>query len=173
MASSRPVVRQRRKRLELLLLLSFFLCLLIGIGAFGALWWLRNADTPVLLPSLRQSLQPAQISRPLALHQLSGDPAEALAYQAIAAGELDTAYAIVLYDTALTGGRRAALYQKLAVGLRAAGQMEQLAFLSRAMRATALLDPTLPTSERIQLLIQSIEGFLAAAQPPEALDAAT
>ncbi|MCB9156386.1 MAG: hypothetical protein H6645_04645 [Caldilineaceae bacterium] len=118
MASSRPVVRQRRKRLELLLLLSFFLCLLIGIGAFGALWWLRNADTPVLLPSLRQSLQPVQISRPLALHQLSGDPAEALAYQAIAAGELDTAYAIVLYDTALTGGRRAALYQKLAVGLR-------------------------------------------------------
>ena len=173
LASSRPVVRQRRKRLELLLLLSFFLCLLIGIGAFGALWWLRNAEPTVPLPSLRQSLRPAQISRPLALHQLSGDPAEALAYQAIAAGELDTAYAIVLYDSALTGGRRAALYQKLAVGLRAAGQMEQLAFLSRSMRATALLDPTLPTSERIQLLIQSIEGFLAAAQPPEALDAAT
>lgn len=173
LASSRPVLRQRRKRLELLLLLSFFLCLLIGIGAFGALWWLRNMEAPAPMPSLRQSLRPAQISRPLALHQLAGDPAEALAYQALNAGEIDTAYAIVLYDTTLTGGRRAALLQKITVALRTAGQTEQLLFLSRATRATALLDPTLPLSERIQLLLQSIESFLAAEQPAEALDAAT
>lgn len=172
-ASPQPVLRKRRKRLEYLLLLSFFLCLLIGIGALGTLWWLYSVEVPTPTPSLRQSLRPEQISAPLALHQLFGDPAEALAHQAINAGELDTAYAIVLYDVTLAGARRAALFQKLAVALRQAGQTEQLLYLSRAMRATALLDVALPVNERIQLLLQSVESFLHAEQPAEALDAAT
>jgi hypothetical protein len=61
-----------------------------------------------------------QVLPSLAIKYLAGDPANALAYQALNAGELNTAHALALFDTVAYGPQRSGLMIRLARALQEA-----------------------------------------------------
>jgi hypothetical protein len=161
-----------RSWIERGLLFGFFLLLLLGISALIAfLFLMRTPAEPEILSPL-DALQTEQISPSLALQELAGDPASALGYQALQAGELATAQAIALFDTQQMGTTRAAFNSQLARRLQDERQSGSTAVAQQMLRALAVLDPAIPPFERSQLLTQAAAGFLALDAPDAALDAA-
>src|SRR5262245_10490323 len=95
--ATRPA-RRRRRWLERLLVFGFLLCLLVGLGALAMLWRLTAGDTTaVRFDAPLASLRTEHIVPALTLAELAGDPVDALAYQALAAGQLETARALLTY----------------------------------------------------------------------------
>ena len=94
----RPL-RRRRSWLEFTLLLGFVLCILIGIGALGVLTWFSTSTIADVARSPLDTLRTERVVPSLALMELAGDPPQALAFQAINGGYLDTAHASLLFDT--------------------------------------------------------------------------
>lgn len=168
----RPQPKRRRSRLEPLLLLAFILCLLIGLGALGAMLWLTTSSAPQATRPALSTVRDTKIAPRLALHQLAGDSAVPLAYQAVEAGELETALSIISFDPQVTGRERSSLYRRLARRTEELGVEQESIALYETMRTIAVLDPRLTTNERLQLLIGSTTGLIAAQQMDKALDSA-
>jgi hypothetical protein len=165
--------RRRLRWLEVLLVIAFIFCLLVGLGALSIFWRLYFVAEPVMQtdnPVL--SLQPESILPQLALRQLAGDPAEALAAQAFYAGELETSRAILTFRAELPDAARLGLLLQLARHYAEAEQPQIAALLYRQARTVAMLAPTLSSFERSQALIQCSEGFLALNENAAALDSA-
>lgn len=153
--------------LQIALLIGFLFCLVIGAGALAALFIIQaEPETPA--PSTALASLPAdQIAPQRALERLAGGPAEALAYQAMHAGELDLALVFTAYNTSLDDHSRLALNLSLSrrylnaqksaapLGPASPGLMQTL---SRA-RAIAVLSSGLPSFERAQALGQIAESF--------------
>ena len=93
-----PTRRKRRRGLELLFILGFLACLVVGVAALGALWYLRAQDAPPAPDSPMELLDPDKVLRALATRDLAGDDTTALIRQALQAGEIDTAVALLLSD---------------------------------------------------------------------------
>lgn len=164
--------RRRRRRLETVLIAGFLICLVVGIAAFTSLWVLSQTPQTSLEGSPFQLFQPDQVSVGLAVRQLAGDPVSALAGQAIQAGELPTAAALLLYNTESTGSGRVGPWRQLAQRLgEQEGGASALAF--KQVLSLAVLDLALRSLERSQLLTQATEGFLAAGDVAAAQSAAT
>lgn len=166
-----PVQRRprRRSRLEPILLLSFVLCLLIGSGALAAMLWLSRAEDVSAAQPMRLSINESAIMPQLTLRQLAGDPPIALAYQALEAGELETATAILSYDPQIVGNELSSLYYRLARQTAERGLEQRSVSLYETMRTIAVLDPALTATDRLQLLQLSAEGFIANNQRRNAL----
>jgi len=162
-----PAPRKRRRGLELLFIFGFIICLLLGLAALGGLWYLRSEDstTPNIADPL-SLLQPEQVLLALATRDLAGDPTSALVRQALGANEVDTAAALLLFDTTSTSSARAALWQQIARAWRDAGDGASLA-KSLVADAQALhmgiLDLRLHSLERGQLLTNAAAGFAESA----------
>lgn len=156
-----PIQRQRRSRLEPILLLSFILCLLIGSGALAAMVWLQGNESRRSYESINATIDYSGINPQLALRQLTGDASIPLAYQALEAGELHTATAIFSFNPQIRGRERAALYYRLARRISKQGLEHEFISLYETMRNIAVLDPTLNPNEQIQLLLSSSQGFIA------------
>ena len=154
------------------LLFGFFLFFLLGIGALVAFLTLTRTLPQPAPTSPLESLEPEKISAALAVQELAGDPAGALGYQALNAGELSSAHAIALFDTRQTGTARSAFNSQLARAFEEADTSSETSVTHNALRALAVLDPAIPPLERARLLTQAAEGFLAIDQPDAALDAA-
>lgn len=164
--------RRRRRGLETVLIVGFLVCLVIGIAAFVGLWMLSQTPQTSLEGSSFQLFQPDQVSIGLAVRQLAGDPVSALAGQAIQAGELPTAAALLLYNTESIGSGRVGLWRQLAQRLgEQDGSASALAF--KQVLSLSVLDLALRSLERSQLLTQATEGFLAAGDVAAAQSAAT
>ena len=170
--SSQPNQSRRHSWVQPLLLLGFVICLTVGLVALGALWWLYRAPgaepTTLTLPAL----QPERIVPSLALMHLAGDSTEALAYQAINAGELETSRALAWVGLEQIGAARIALLLKLAGTAATTEQAEQAAALYQQARALAVLDSALTPGERSQALIRCVSGLLALGEQEAALDIA-
>lgn len=163
---------KRRLWLQSLLLLGFIICLISGLVAVGALWWLYRtplASQPnLVLPTLHAK----QILPQLALMHLAGDAGEALAYQALNANELETSRAIVVSSVAQMSSARAALILKLAQQFATKEQFPQAQQLYQLTRALAILDISLPPTQRSQLLMNCVAGLLTLGERKAALEAA-
>src|SRR5690349_2219493 len=96
LGAKRRLRRRQLPLLEFVLFIGFAFCLVLGAGALAALWLVRDSPEPVLENSPLSAFVTDKISSPLALMQLTGNSAEGLAFQALNAGELDTAYTTVL-----------------------------------------------------------------------------
>ena len=166
-----PVVKQRTC-LQSLLLICFVVCCLVGIGALGALYWLDNSEAQSRSNHQFDMLAPTKIEPRLALKQLTGDPAAPLALQAINAGHFETAYAILAFDTSMKPTQLAALYQQLGRGYQNQERTAEARQLYLVMRAIAVLEPTLNTNQRFELLLQSASGLIDADQTDAAFVAA-
>ncbi len=164
---------RRRPLLETLLLLGFVTCLVIGVVAFVAFFTLYNEDTAAdNAGNLQETIRPAQIVPQLALRSLAGDPAGALAHQAVTAGELETASATILFDPSVPPATQANILAQLLRRAREQGELGRIAALAKIARAVAVLAPSLNSYDRSQLLLQAAEALLAAGEDPAALDAA-
>lgn len=181
--------RHRRPWLEGILLTGFFFLLILGVLALAAFFFLtRSAPASPVYDSPLSILQPEQVRPDLALRQLVGDPADALAYQALNAGELHTAHAIGLFDvgfagnnaeasgggspnSGLVGSKRAGFYQQLAGKYLDRGLNVEANAAYSTLRSLTVLDIEIPALERATLLTQTAEGLLALGEDEAALDA--
>jgi len=159
---------QRRSWLEIILLIGFVLCLLIGVAALGAFWLLYNGTEPTMPDSELQTFQAQDIVPQLALMQLAGDPPNALAHQALNAGQIDTAYAMALFDIDSDGSNLAGLWLQLGRRYQQKDEPIQALIAYRRVYALAIFDHTLSPVERGQLLAQTSRGMLDLDQQEEA-----
>jgi hypothetical protein len=158
--------------LERLLLLAFAFCLLVGLTAFAVWWTLRNPQPPNLSGSPLAEVRTDLVLPQLALRQLAGDPAGALAVQAIQAGQLETARSILTYGTDINPTAQVGQLAQLGRAFQEAGETSVAAQVYRLMLPTAVLNLTISPLERAQLLVQAAKGMLAAGQAAGAHSAA-
>ncbi len=164
--------RRPRSCIETLLLGGFVLFLLLGAGSLVALWYYDNQSQPRLSDAPWATIQPDRLLAQLALLQLAGDAAVGLAFQAMNAGELETARAITLYDTQSSGSVHLSLFLQLARRFREAKATLPAAQSYWLARQVALLEADLSSLARGQALVQATEGLLKSDEAAAALDTA-
>lgn len=171
---SRPQETRPRRRLWLqsLLLLGFILCLISGLVALGALWWLYEAPLASQSNSMLPALRTERILPQLALMQLAGDASEALAYQALNAGELETSRAFVSIGIEQMSSARIAIILKLAQQFATEEQFPQAQQLYQLAQTVAILDISLTPIQRSQTLMSCVAGLLELGERTAALEAA-
>ncbi|MEZ4719020.1 MAG: hypothetical protein R2851_23460 [Caldilineaceae bacterium] len=133
---------------------------------------MRDATAPTLDDDLLRTFAPDQVSPALALRELAGDPANALAFQAANAGDLATAHALALFDTTTTGAPRAGFWSLLGRAYTAADRPQDAANVARMAAPLATLDASISVRERHQLLVQAAQSYLDAGFTAAAADAA-
>ena len=158
--------------MEVTLITGFIVSLVIGLGAAAALIVSLRGDETTLSTPTTQTINVERIVPQLALAQLAGDSAEALAYQAAAAGELDTASAVAVYTTELSGRQRLSLLLRLAERYQSSDRLPEAAFHLNMASEIAALDPDIDGIERSTAFAQAAKGLLAAGDEAAALDAA-
>jgi hypothetical protein len=168
--------RRTRRRpqvwLQLTLLIGFLFCLVLGVGALAALVVVQTEPPAQESTSPFAAVARSQIVPQHALMQLTGDPADALAYQALAAGELDLAYTVALFTPDLSDARRLALFTQLGTRYLAGDRPDDARKAYALARSTAILGRGLTTLERSQALLQIANGQLDAEAQAAALDTA-
>ena len=160
-----------RRWVERLLLAAFLLCLAIGLVAFATLLAVRDTDKPTINANPLQLVRTTAILPQLALRELSGDTATGLAVQAIQAGQLETARAILTYATDIPAVEQAGRLAQLGRAYHATGDLTAAAQIYHLVVPFAVLADAIPTQERIQLLVQAADGLAASAYPDAARDA--
>jgi hypothetical protein len=168
-----PLSKQPRPYLwlERLLLLAFAFCILVGVLAFAIWWTLRGPAQPPLGGDPLAAVRTERVLPQLALRELGGDVADGLAVQAIQAGELETARAILTYDTEMKPSARAARLSQLGRSYQQADDPSAAA-QAQALALPAVLDLSIPPLERAQSSVQVARNLLAAGQSAAALAAA-
>lgn len=168
--------RRARRRpqvwLQLTLLIGFLFCLVLGVGALAALVVVQTEPPAQKTESPLAAFPRSQIVPQHALMQLTGDPADALAYQALAAGELDLAYTIALFTPEMSDMRRLTLWIQLGARYLDANRPDDAIQAYLLARSTAILGRNLTTLERSQALLQITDGLLDAQAQAAALDSA-
>lgn len=104
--------------------------------------------------------------------QLAGDPVEALAYQAMNAGETETSRALAWIGLTQKAPARIALLLKLATASTAEEQPVTAQLLYQQVRALAVLDNGLTPLARSQALLRCVSGLLDLDEQAAALDIA-
>jgi hypothetical protein len=169
---SQPSPRRRHLWLQLTLLIGFIFCLILGVGALAALFILQTEPETAPAISPISTLPVDNIAPHHALVQLAGDPAQALAYQAIQAGELDLAYLITFFSTELGDSDRLALWLQLGRRYLALERTEEGIRAYNNARITVVLGPSLTYVERSQALLQMANDLLKVGAVEQSLDAA-
>ncbi len=164
-------VRPRRRWLEGLLLFGFLLCLVVGLSALAALWSFYSAANGTQTADPLGGFQTNQIMPQLIVMQLAGDSVEALAQQALNAGELETSRALLTYSLQASKPGQVELLLQLARRYRDRAEMVPAVQLYQLVRAIAILDASRPSLERSQILVQCSEGLLGAKNQAAARDA--
>ncbi|HRW07027.1 MAG TPA: hypothetical protein P5121_18115, partial [Caldilineaceae bacterium] len=113
-----------------------------------------------------------QIRPELALMYLAGDPVDALAMQALQAGEYATSQALVTFGASAVSNPNVTLVLQLAQRTREADNRTAALQLLRKGRAMAILATALTPDERAEALMVCATNFLALDQEAEAIDAA-
>jgi hypothetical protein len=188
---NRPPARSPQesgKWIERFFLLAFVVCLLGGVLGLVALWTLRQGAAQPDRPEPLRALAVDDILPELALRQLTGDPGDALTVQALQAGQLETARAILTYATNIPAVQRAEHLGQLARAYVTAGDPEAAIQTYRLLVPATILTSDISALSRAQLLSSAAAGLaeagstraasemirqaqVAAAQAPELLPA--
>ncbi|MCB9138159.1 MAG: hypothetical protein H6642_07420 [Caldilineaceae bacterium] len=169
---SLPRRYERNNRWEKVLLLGFLLCLLLGIGALATFFLLNRTITSSAATDPLLSIPTQRIAPVVALQQLAGDPAGALAYQTLTAGESAASHAITLFAPQIDGADQAAIFSRLGRQYAAQGNKDAARITLNNSRAITILSPAIAPPERSRQLAQVAEGFLLIDEQDTALDAA-
>jgi hypothetical protein len=159
--------------LERLLLLAFGVLIIVGQKPFAKWLTQRNPQQPTMGGDPLAAVRTDRVLPQLALRQLAGDATDGLSMQAMQAGQLETARAILSYATDLKPSAQTGRLAQLGRAYQEVGEAPVAAQVYRLTLPTAVLDLTMSPLERAQLLVQTAKGMLAAGQPAGARDAAT
>lgn len=166
-----PGTARRYRWLQVLLLVGFSLFASISIVALITLWWFFGSTaTPAIDSAL--DLPTEEIRPGLALMYLAGDPADALATQALEAGEYTTSQALLFYGVHAMPNPRIALVLQLSQRFQEIGATESALQLLHKGRSIAILDTALSPLERADALLFCATNFLALGEEAAAVDAA-
>ncbi len=113
-----PESRGGKPWLEITLLSAFIVSLLIGLFSLAIFFLYSNSTESNLTDTPLTAFDPEQVLPSLAIKYLAGDPANALAYQALNAGELNTSHTLAVFDTVAYGSQRSGLMIRLARALQ-------------------------------------------------------
>ncbi len=162
----------RRRWLELTLLIGFLLSLVLGVGALAVIFVLGDVAEPAAPLDALAAVQADRIPPQYALLELAGDPTVSLIRQAIDAGQVETAYAQIVFSTDLPDAQRTGLLLILARRMRENALPDRAAQVYGLVRTLAVLSPSLTPMERSQTLVDSADGLLAVGRPEAALETA-
>lgn len=159
----------RRNWLLIALGVLLLLALLIGVSAIAGYFMLRNqqaGDWTWQDPLL--ALDSARVRPDIAVLTLLDEPASSLVRQALAAGEPDTAYALLVYNAATSDVERSG--NALLVGRAFEDELApDLAALSyQQVQSLAALSPVMPDFTRTQSTLDAAEGFIRLEMPESA-----
>jgi len=153
-------MRRKRSLLLTLLLAGTVLLTLLGFILVGAYLYLTRKPKPPLLKPLAvvdvEALVPS-----LALRTLAGEPEWATLQAALGVGDLDAAYATVVFSPSLNEAARAGHLLLLAQRYSAAGREEQAAICLQQVHSLIVLSPSLSDIARADAALQAASGWMA------------
>ena len=160
---------KRRNWLLIALGALLILALLVGVSALAGYFLLRNqaaGDWTWQDPLL--ALDVARVRPDIAVLTLLDEPSSSLVRKALAAGEPDTAYALLVYDAAVGDAERSG--NALLVGRAFEDDLaNDLAAISyQQVQSLAALSPVMPDFTRTQSTLDAAEGFIRLGMPDTA-----
>lgn len=160
-AERRSASRKRPTWLLVALVAVLVLTLVVGVAAIGGYVLLRNQraaqwswQDPLL------GIDSSRIRPDIAVITLLDQPASALAQQAFAAREPDTAYAVLVHSSSVSDVERSGNLQLLGSDFESAGAFDLAALAYQQMNDLAALSPTMPDTMRAQSSLDAAEGFI-------------
>lgn len=160
----RPGVQQpgqRRNRVLLLLVVLLILALLVALAAFGGYFWLtrqRSAEWTWQNPVAAVDI--TRVRPDFAVLTLAGMPSAAIAQEALASGEPDSALAALAYSTSLTDAERLGLLLPIAKHFEEINAFDLAALAYQQMHSLAALSTTLSDYARAQASLEAAQGFI-------------
>ena len=102
----------------------------------------------------------SRIRPDIAVIALLDQPTSALAQQAFAAREPDTAYAVLVHSSSMSDVERSGNLQLLGSDFESTGAFDLAALAYQQMNDLAALSPTMPDTMRAQSSLDAAEGFI-------------
>lgn len=167
-APSRAAAPARRRPNWLLigLIAALVVTLVIGLLAIAAYLRLTRGRSDAWTwqdPLL--AVDVTRVRSDIGVIPLVGDSASASVQEALAAGEPDSAYALLVYDTRLSDSERLGQLLPLARAFQQAGAADLAALSYQQMHSLAALSPTLSDYERARGSLDAAAGFLGLGKP--------
>ena len=160
-AERRSTSRKRPTWLLVALIAVLVLTLVIGVAAIGGYVMLQNQragqwswQDPLL------GIDSSRIRPDIAVIALLDQPTSALAQQAFAAREPDTAYAVLVHSSSMSDVERSGNLQLLGSDFESTGAFDLAALAYQQMNDLAALSPTMPDTMRAQSSLDAAEGFI-------------
>ncbi|MCB0248344.1 MAG: hypothetical protein KDI07_07165 [Anaerolineae bacterium] len=159
----------RRNWLLITLGALLILALIVGVSAIAGYFLLSKqaaGDWTWQDPLL--ALDVTRVRPDIAVLTLLDEPASSLIRQALAAGEPDTAYALLVYDAAVDDTERSG--NALLVGKAFEGELatDLAATAYQQVQTLAALSPVMPDFTRTQSTLDAAEGFIRLGMPESA-----
>ncbi|MCS6844136.1 MAG: hypothetical protein NZ528_07425 [Caldilineales bacterium] len=158
--------RRGANRLLIGLVAALVVTLLVGLLAIAAYLRLTRGRTDVW--TWQDPLLAVDITRvrsDIGVIPLVGDSATASVQEALAAGEPDSAYALLVYDTRLSDGERMGQLLPVARAFEQVQAADLAALSYQQMHSLAALSPTLSDYERARGSLDAAAGFLGLGKP--------
>jgi len=156
-------MRRRRFTLLAFLLTSAVLLTLLGLILVGAYVYLtRQPELPQPVPQEPWAAVDVEaIAPPLALRTLAGEAEAATIQAALTVGDLDTAYATLVFSPSLSDAERAGHLLLLAQRYIAAEQGSKAAVCLQQVHSLIVLSPLLSDIARADAALQAASGWRA------------
>ncbi len=167
-AASQPRSRKRRG-LVIVLALLLVLALVVGLTAIGGYFFLRNSRSAQWSwQDPLAAVDSARVRTDLAVIALLGQPTGPLVQQAIAAGEPDTAYAILVHSGRSNDSERSGSAQLVGKAFEDLAAWDLAALSYQQMLDIAALSPTMADPMRAQVSLDAARGFIRLGYPDAA-----
>lgn len=153
--------RRRRNWTLLVLVLVLVLALVIGTVAIGAYFFLDAQRARIWSwQDPLWAVDPGRVRPDLAVLVLLDEPHSAVVAEALAAGEPDTAYAVLVHSTQLADAERSGQLLRLGKAFQATGAPALAALAYQQIHTLAALSPEVSDFQRAESSLSSAEGFM-------------
>lgn len=159
----------RRNWLLIALGALLILTLIIGVSALAGYFLLRNQDAGDWTwqdPQL--ALDSTRVRPDIAVLTLLDEPPSSLVRQALAAGEPDTAYALLVYNVATSDDERSGNALLIGRAFEEDLATDMAAISYQQVQSLAALSPVMPDFTRTQSTLDAAEGFMRLGMPDSA-----
>lgn len=152
---------QQRNWLLWVLVAALLLVLLIGLGALAGYFFLtRERSTEWTWQDPLLGVDITRVRPDIAVITLTGEPVAPVVQEALAAGEPDSAYSLLVNDSRLTDTERLGQLLSVARAFEERGAVDLAALSYQQMHSLAALSPTLSDYERARASADAAAGWM-------------